>query len=134
MKKHHRDQEFIDKVRQRIIEIRKEKGLTQEDLVQRTGFDLKQIGRIERGESNTTLSSIAAIARALEVHPKELFEFEWWDNKNYMGPLSSVITILCGLLLKVSTNNSDQPYKKLWKVIVIVGVLSLIMDLLKLYL
>jgi transcriptional regulator with XRE-family HTH domain len=76
VKKHHRDQEFIDKVRHRILEIRKDKGITQEDLVKRTGFDLKQIGRIERGESNTTLSSIAAIARALEVHPKELFEFE----------------------------------------------------------
>lgn len=75
MKKHYRDQEIIDKVRARILEIRKAKNITQEDLVQRTGFDLKQIGRIERGEVNTTLSSIGAIARALEVHPKELFEF-----------------------------------------------------------
>nr|WP_305121787.1 helix-turn-helix transcriptional regulator [Pedobacter mongoliensis] len=57
------------------MQIRKEKGITQEDLVQRTGFELKQIGRIERGEVNPTLSSIAAIARGLEVDLKQLFEF-----------------------------------------------------------
>ncbi|MFD2162248.1 helix-turn-helix domain-containing protein [Paradesertivirga mongoliensis] len=75
MKKHYRDHEVIDKVRARILQIRKEKGITQEDLVQRTGFELKQIGRIERGEVNPTLSSIAAIARGLEVDLKQLFEF-----------------------------------------------------------
>ena len=75
MKKHNRDQEFIDKVRMRIVEIRKEKGVTQELLSERTGFDLRQIGRIERGETNATLSTIAALASALEVHPKEFFEF-----------------------------------------------------------
>ena len=75
MKKHNRDQEFIDKVRMRIVEIRKEKGVTQELLSERTGFNLRQIGRIERGETNATLSTIAALASALEVHPKEFFEF-----------------------------------------------------------
>ena len=76
MKKHRRDQEIIDKVRERILQIRKDKGLTQEDLVNLTGFDLRQIGRIERGEGNPTLSSISAVAKALGVHPKELFEFD----------------------------------------------------------
>jgi len=75
VKKHNRDQEFIDKVRMRIVEIRKEKGVTQELLSERTGFNLRQIGRIERGETNATLSTIAALASALEVHPKEFFEF-----------------------------------------------------------
>ena len=75
VKKHYRNQEFIDKVRAKILEIRKEKKITQEDLVALTGFDLKQIGRIERGESNPTISSIQAIAKALNVEPKELFNF-----------------------------------------------------------
>ncbi|MDO3627590.1 helix-turn-helix domain-containing protein [Mucilaginibacter sp. BT774] len=73
----YRDQDFIDKIRKRIIEIRKSKGIVQEDLVDRTGFNLKQIGNIERGISNTSISNIAAIAKALEVHPQELLDFDF---------------------------------------------------------
>jgi transcriptional regulator with XRE-family HTH domain len=77
MGKQYRDQDFIDKICKRILEIRKEKGIVQEDLVDRTGFNLKQIGNIERGISNTSISNIAAIARALEVHPNELLKFDF---------------------------------------------------------
>lgn len=73
----YRDQEFINKVCQKILEIRLKKGIVQEDLVDRTGFGIKQIGNIERGVSNTSISNIAAIARALEVHPRELLDFEF---------------------------------------------------------
>jgi len=78
----YRDQDFIDKICQKIIEIRKSKGIVQEDLVDRTGFNLKQIGNIERGVSNTSISNIAAIARALEVHPRELLDFDFDIPKN----------------------------------------------------
>ena len=77
MPEQYRDQVFIDKIRKRILEIRKEKGIVQEDLVDRTGLSLIQIGRIERGISNTSISNIAAIARALEVHPNELLNFDF---------------------------------------------------------
>lgn len=73
----YRDQEFIKKVCQKILEICQSKGIVQEDLVDRTGFGIKQIGNIERGVSNTSISNIAAIARALEVHPRELLDFDF---------------------------------------------------------
>jgi len=50
--------------------------MTQEDLVEKTGFDIKQIGRIERGVSNPSISTIEAIATALGVEIKELFDFK----------------------------------------------------------
>ena len=78
----YRDQDFIKSICKKILEIRKEKGIVQEDLVDRTGFNLKQIGNIERGISNTSVSNIAAIARALEVHPKELLDFDFDIPKN----------------------------------------------------
>ncbi|MBD1362977.1 helix-turn-helix transcriptional regulator [Mucilaginibacter sp. ZT4R22] len=77
MASQYRDQEFIKKVCEKIIEIRKRKGIVQEDLVDRTGFGIKQIGNIERGVSNTSISNIAAIAKALEVHPRELLDFDF---------------------------------------------------------
>ncbi|AFD05339.1 helix-turn-helix domain-containing protein [Solitalea canadensis] len=82
MSEQYRDQEFIDNIRKRIREIREIKGIVQEDIVDRTGFNIAQIGRIERGISNTSISNIAAIARALEVHPRELLDFEF-EIPNY---------------------------------------------------
>jgi transcriptional regulator with XRE-family HTH domain len=79
----YRDQVFINNICKKIIEIRKSKGIVQEDLVDRTGFNLKQIGNIERGVSNTSVSNIAAIARALEIHPRELLDFDFDIPKNH---------------------------------------------------
>jgi len=59
----------------RIRQIRKEKGISQEQLASETGFELSQIGRIERAEVNTSISHVAAIARALKVPVSSLFEF-----------------------------------------------------------
>ncbi len=55
--------------------IRKEKGITQEQLAFDVGVELRQIGRIERGEINTGINSVFKIAKVLGVEPKELFDF-----------------------------------------------------------
>lgn len=53
-----------------------QKGLSQEELANRCEFPMSQIGRIERGIINTSISHVAAIAKALEVPAAELFKFE----------------------------------------------------------
>lgn len=82
MRSQYRDQNFIDQICKKIIEIRKIKGIVQEDLVERTGFDIRQIGNIERGISNFSVSNLAQIARALDVHPKELLDFDFAPAEN----------------------------------------------------
>ncbi|MBX3255019.1 MAG: helix-turn-helix transcriptional regulator [Chitinophagaceae bacterium] len=56
--------------------MRKAKKITREELVYRTGFELSQTGRIERGTVNTSISHVAAIAKALNVPAAELFMFD----------------------------------------------------------
>ncbi|SEN01356.1 DNA-binding transcriptional regulator, XRE family [Mucilaginibacter gossypiicola] len=75
MTEKYRNQDFIDKVAKRIEEIRTQKGIVQEDIVDRTGFTLKQVWIMLNGKSNFTISNLEAIANALEVHPKELLDF-----------------------------------------------------------
>jgi len=60
---------------QRVKELRKNKGLTQEDLAFAIGVDRSYMGFIERGERNPTLDKIGKIAKALKVSWKELFDF-----------------------------------------------------------
>jgi transcriptional regulator with XRE-family HTH domain len=56
--------------------LRKERGLSQEELGWKADLELSQISRIERGVINTSLSQILAIATALKVHHRVLFDFE----------------------------------------------------------
>ena len=77
MAKQYRNQEFIDQITNKISEIRSAKGIVQEDIVDRTGFTLKQVWKILNGKINPTISTIEAVAKALEVHIKELLDFEF---------------------------------------------------------
>ena len=60
----------------RIKEIRKEKGLSQEDLSNEAEVPLSQIGRMERGEINPTISTLFIIAKALGVELKYLLDIK----------------------------------------------------------
>ncbi|PIS13834.1 XRE family transcriptional regulator [Candidatus Shapirobacteria bacterium CG09_land_8_20_14_0_10_47_13] len=58
---------------QRIKELRKRLGLTQEDLAFKVGVDRSYMGFVERGEKNPTLKRIISISKALGVSLSELF-------------------------------------------------------------
>lgn len=56
--------------------MRKEAGLSQEDLANDADIPLSQVGRIERGEVNTTISTVYALSKALNVNPDTFFKFK----------------------------------------------------------
>lgn len=60
---------------QRLREIRKEQGLSQEQLAFKAGLHRTYVGGIERGERNVALRNIQRLADALEVDVRVLFEF-----------------------------------------------------------
>ena len=57
----------------RMRELRKERGLSQEELAHRAGLHYTYIGGIERGERNPALVNISRIAVALGVSLAEFF-------------------------------------------------------------
>jgi transcriptional regulator with XRE-family HTH domain len=75
--KYTRNEKFIVEFGKRLRAIRKEKGISQEQLSHLADLELSQINRIELGKINTSLSHVAAISAALEIHPKEFFDFQW---------------------------------------------------------
>jgi transcriptional regulator with XRE-family HTH domain len=62
-----KDDIAITAMGRRIRELRLSRGLSQEQLGNLAGIAVSQVGRIERGEINTTLSTLVIIARALDA-------------------------------------------------------------------
>ncbi len=60
------------RVGKKIKTIRKQKGITQEEIADKSGMHVSTLGRIERGESNPPLQTLNKIAQALRVKPKEI--------------------------------------------------------------
>jgi len=70
------DNEGIRAFAVQLKKIRLREGITQSQLAFESGLSLSQIARIETARINPTLSTIFAIARALNVTLPELFDFE----------------------------------------------------------
>ncbi|QTH41872.1 helix-turn-helix transcriptional regulator [Cohnella sp. LGH] len=67
--------EILKLVGQRIRSLRKERGMSQEQLGEKGGFHYSYIGQIERGEKNVALLNLAKISAALEVSLSQLFTY-----------------------------------------------------------
>ncbi|MGQ7887558.1 helix-turn-helix domain-containing protein [Paenibacillus sp. WC2504] len=62
-------------VGEKIREIRKHKGLTQEELSERAQIKYTYLGDVERGVRNISLESLEKIMNALEIRPGDLFDY-----------------------------------------------------------
>ncbi|MBX3165152.1 MAG: helix-turn-helix transcriptional regulator [Bacteroidetes bacterium] len=72
---YYRNDKFLKQFGNHLREIRLGKKLSQEELAFRSELDLTQIGRIERGVTNTSVSLANKIAKALKIPVKDLFDF-----------------------------------------------------------
>jgi transcriptional regulator with XRE-family HTH domain len=54
--------------------LRREKGLSQEELADRAGLNRNYIGMIEREENAPTVDTLEALAKALGVNPVRFLE------------------------------------------------------------
>ena len=59
----------------RIAELRRAKGLSQEQLAAKTRYSTEFVSLVERGLNAPSVAGLARIARALKVEIKDLFEF-----------------------------------------------------------
>ena len=65
-----------NKFGENVRELRRARGLSQEELAFRAGIHRNYLGGIERGERNPALDNISAIAKALGVDLSDLLRFE----------------------------------------------------------
>jgi transcriptional regulator with XRE-family HTH domain len=70
-----RNTQYISDFGANLKKWRKSKGLSQEQLAFDSNIPISQIGRIERGEINTTLSTLYTLSKALNITVPELVKF-----------------------------------------------------------
>ncbi len=73
--KYLKDEKFLKDFGSNLRNVRIMKSITQEKLAFSIGIEISQISRIERGILNTSISTIKAIADALDIPLKDLFDF-----------------------------------------------------------
>ncbi len=64
------------KLAQKIIRLRKERGISQEELAFTAGLDRTYVGRIENLKRNPTLNTLVKIAKAFDIEVWELLKFD----------------------------------------------------------
>ena len=69
------DQKAQIRFGKRVREVRKEKGMSQEDLALEIGMDLTSINEIEMGHRSPKLITVKKIAKALGVSSSSLLDF-----------------------------------------------------------
>jgi transcriptional regulator with XRE-family HTH domain len=90
---------------QRIRELRKAKSLSQDQLSEKVGIDPKHLSRIELGKSFPYMETLEAIASALEVEIKDLFEFM------HLSKEAATIESIDRMLQGASEDKLRQVYK-----------------------
>lgn len=73
----HYSKKSVKALGKKIRDIRIKQNISQDQLAYEIGTTQKQISRIERGEINTSIAHVLAIAQVLGVHVKELWDFEY---------------------------------------------------------
>lgn len=66
---------FAKNFGQKVVEIRKQQKLTQEELADKAEIERSYMGAIERGERNPTLKKVYQISKALETNTSDFFKF-----------------------------------------------------------
>lgn len=66
------DKALLEKVGNRIKEIRESKNITQQELAARCDFEKSNMSRIESGNTNPTLLTLYKICTSLDISLEEL--------------------------------------------------------------
>ncbi len=72
-----RDQKFRTALGRKINALRKEQKVSQAQLAFECGITRELLSKIESGKINTTLKTLLGLTEALNIHFKDLFDFEY---------------------------------------------------------
>lgn len=73
--------DFLEGIGSKIVEYREKNKQTQNDLSFLTGIENSEISRYEQGKINLTINTLLKFSEALNIQPKQLFDFDFDIHK-----------------------------------------------------
>ena len=73
-KKYLKDDEVLKRLGERIVELRKETGKSQNDLAYECGWDKPNLRKIEKGKTNPTVKTLIKICNAFNISLQDLLK------------------------------------------------------------
>lgn len=70
-------QDYIKYFGNHVRKLRLDRGISQQELANEANLSHSQISRIERGTVNTSIHNLLCISLALNIHPKQLWDFDF---------------------------------------------------------
>jgi len=74
----------METIGKKIAEIRRQKGLTQEEVSERARINLRTVQRIEKGETEARGNSLKGICEALAINIEDIVDYGKFEDKNYL--------------------------------------------------
>lgn len=70
-------QKYLEEFGRNVLKRRNELQLSYRQLAEKCDIDFSAISKIEKGQKSLEFETILELAKGLEVHPKELFSFDF---------------------------------------------------------
>jgi transcriptional regulator with XRE-family HTH domain len=71
---------LIQKFGKKLVALRQEKGMTQENLAEAAGISVDFLSLMERGLRAPSFSTLEKLSRVLDIPVKDLFDFDQADK------------------------------------------------------
>lgn len=69
-----------------LIQLRKEKGLTQKDIAEKTGLTQQAVSKLEQCNRKPTLPNLIRYLLGLDIDINELFRIDWKNYLRWLNP------------------------------------------------
>lgn len=99
-------------IKNRINEIRNAKGLTFEELADKSGLSQGYVHQMASGERNVSLKNLEKLARALECRPEDLVGTDTPTNTDILNIWASIPSDRRDLARQVLESFKGEPRKK----------------------
>lgn len=80
---------------QKIAEIRKKKGFSQEELAENSKVSLRTIQRIEKDETDPRGATLKAVCDALQINIEDILDYGKHEDKTYLIFLHLSVLVFC---------------------------------------
>jgi len=94
-------------MRNKVRELRKDKGITQIQLAKITGCAQSDISKIESGRRGLSDDLMLVFASALGVHPSELIDDPKWNRVPVTNINEPLLRSICGAVVRAAKKNKD---------------------------